>query len=275
MIRRVALAVVVLATVGLATASAQGGPGYTPQFDIPPRPNPPRLVNDYTGTLAAAERDALERKLVAYDDSTSTQIAVVLVPTTDGVAPVDYATEILRAWGVGQAGLDNGVVLLVATEDRELFITTGFGAEGALTDARAGRIVRDILVPSFRQGQFFAGIDRATDAMMAALAGEFEAAPARSPGGDGGLGSALLLVLFIFVILVLLSSRHKGGPSPPGNSRSRGRSRRGPSVIVLPGFGSSGGGGFGGGFGGGGFGGGGFGGFGGGFGGGGGAGGGW
>ncbi len=153
---------------------AQGGPGYTPQVDIPARPTPPRLVNDYTGTLSSGERDALERKLVAFNDSTSTQIAVVLVPTTDGVAPVDYATEILRAWGVGQAGLDNGVVLLVATEDRELFITTGFGAEGALTDARSGRIVRDILVPSFRQGQFFTGIDRATDSMMAALAGEFE-----------------------------------------------------------------------------------------------------
>ena len=265
-----------LAAAALATGSmAQGGPGYTPRYDIPARPNPPRLVNDYTGTLSAAERDALERKLTAYDDSTSTQIAVVLVPTTDGVAPVDYATEVLRAWGVGQAGQDNGVVLLVATEDRELFITTGFGAEGALTDARAGRIVRDILVPSFRQGQFFAGIDSATDAMMAALAGEFETSPARSSDGDGGLGSALVLVLIIFLILVVLSSRHTGGPSPPGNSGPRRRSRRGPGVIILPGFGGGGGSSFGGGFGGGGFGGGGFGGFGGGFGGGGGAGGSW
>ena len=272
MTRRLALAAIVLVAVAMApNVAAQGGAGYTPRFDVPARPSPPRLVNDYTGTLSASERDVLERKLTAYDDSTSTQIAVVLVPTTNGVAPVDYATEILRSWGVGQAGRDNGVVLLVALQDRELFITTGFGAEGALTDARAGRIVREVLVPSFRQGQFFAGIDRATDAMMAALDGEFEAMPARSPGGGDGLSEAMCLVLIIFLVLVVLSSRHKGGPSPPSNSGRR--RRRSPGVVVLPGFG---GGSFGGGFGGGGFGGGGFGGGGfGGFGGGGGAGGSW
>ena len=290
MIRRPAFAVVVWAAVGLAglvglaavpatsafAPAAQAQQAYTSRYDIPARPNPPRLVNDYTGTLTPGERDALERKLTAYDDSTSTQIAVVIVPTTDGVAPVDYATEILRAWGVGQAGRDNGVVLLVALQDRELFITTGFGAEGALTDARSGRIVRDVLVPSFRQGQFFAGIDRATDAMMAALDGEFEAMPRAQPGGDDGLAEAMFLVLVIFLILFVLASRQKGGPSPPSSGGSRRRSRR-PGVIVIPGFGGgSFGGGFGGGgFGGGGFGGGGFGGFGGGFGGGGGAGGSW
>ena len=294
MTRRLAFAVVVRAAVvvvgwaicGLAAAglvasasspAAWAQDAYTPRYDIPARPSPPRLVNDYTGTLAPGERDALERKLSAYDDSTSTQIAVVLVPTTDGVAPVDYATEILRAWGVGQAGRDNGVVLLVALQDRELFITTGFGAEGALTDARSGRIVRDILVPSFRQGQFFAGIDRATDAMMAALDGEFDAMPSAQPGGGDGLAEAMFLVLVIFLILFVLASRQKGGPSPPSSGGGRRRSRS-PGVIVVPGFGGGfgGGSGFGGGgFGGGGFGGGGFGGFGGGFGGGGGAGGSW
>ena len=179
-------------------ASGQNGRPYESRFDIPSRPSPPRLVNDYTGTLSATEADALERKLTAFDDSTGSQVAVVIVPTTDGVAPVDYATELLREWGVGRAGIDDGVVLLVALNDREVFIATGLGAEGALTDATAGTIVRTIIVPNFRQGNFFAGLDGATSAIMAALSGEFEAPAQRTrapSGGDGEIGSVLCCLL--------------------------------------------------------------------------------
>lgn len=277
MAHRLALLVALLLAAA-ASAGAQDGRPYESRFDIPERPSPPRLVNDFTGTLSSGERGALEQKLVAYADSAGSQVAVVIVPTTDGVAPVDYATEILREWGVGRADIDDGVVLLVAVQDREVFITTGFGAEGALTDATAGRIVRSVLVPQFRQGNFFAGIDGATDAILAALSGEFEAPERRGPaaGGEGGISSALCCLLLVFLALVVLSSRTK---PPKGGSKGGGRRRRsGPGIVVLPGFGGGfGGGGFGGGSfgGGGGFGGGGFGGFGGGFGGGGGAGGSW
>ena len=131
-LRSVFVAAVLFATA--VGAAAQNGQPYESRFDIPARPSPARLVNDFTGTLSPAERDALERKLVAFDDSTGSQVAVVLVATTDGVAPVDYAVELGREWGVGRTGISDGVVLLVATADREVFITTGFGAEGALTD---------------------------------------------------------------------------------------------------------------------------------------------
>ena len=265
-----ALAAVLL----IGGAAAQGGQPYTPAYDVPARPNPPRLVNDFARALSPSEADALERKLVAVDDSTGAQIAVVTVPTTGGVAPVDYATEVLRAWGVGRAGVDDGVVVLVATEDREVFIATGYGAEGALTDATAGTIVRSIIVPAFRQGQFYAGLDGATDAIAAALAGEFEPPSRVGTGGGGDLSGLLCLLFLVFVVLVVIASRQQAPPSSGGGGRRR---RRGPGVIVIPG--GFGGGGFGGGFGGGGFGGGfgggGFGGFGGGFGGGGGAGGSW
>lgn len=272
-LRSVFVAVVLFATA--VGAVAQDGQPYESRFDIPARPSPARLVNDFTGTLAPAERDALERKLVAFDDSTGSQVAVVLVPTTDGVAPVDYATEILREWGVGRAGVDDGVVLLVATADREVFITTGFGAEGALPDATAGTIIRQIIVPRFREGAFYAGIDQATDAITASLSGEFVAPSASGGGGGDAIGSVLCFLLLIFVVLVVLASRHQAPPSS-GSGRGGRRRRSGPGVIVIPGGGWGGGGGFGGGgFGGGGFGGGGFGGFGGGFGGGGGAGGSW
>lgn len=275
MLRRFALILALLA--GAASTAAQGGRPYESRVDIPARPSPPQLVNDFTGTLSNAERDALERKLVAFSDSAGSQVAVVLVSTTDGVAPVDYATEILRAWGVGRAGIDDGVVLLVATGDREVFIATGLGAEGALTDATAGTIVRAILVPRFRQGAFYAGIDEATDAIVAALSGEFEAPTGTSRGGgEGGVSSVLCLLFVIFIVLVVLSSRHGPPPSSGSGGGRRRRRRSGPGVIVIPSGGWGGGfGGGSGGFGGGGFGGGGFGGFGGGFGGGGGAGGSW
>ena len=268
-LRFVFVAVVLFATA--AGAVAQNGQPYESRFDIPARPSPARLVNDFTGTLSPAERDALERKLVAFDDSTGSQVAVVLVPTTNGVAPVDYATEVLREWGVGRAGIDDGVVLLVATADREVFITTGFGAEGALPDATAGTIIRQIIVPRFREGAFYAGIDEATDAITASLSGEFVAPSASGGGGEDAIGSVLCFLLLIFVVLVVLASRHQAPPSSGSGGGGRRRRRSGPGVIVIPGGGWGGGGGFGGG----GFGGGGFGGFGGGFGGGGGAGGSW
>ena len=172
-LRLLALLLVGLLATGPAGAQDRGGPGqYEARLPVPPPPSPPRLVNDLAGLLSPTERDALERKLVAFDDSTTTQIAVVIVRTTDGADPGEYATEVLRAWGVGRAGADNGVVFLVALDDRETFIATGLGAEGALTDALAGRIVRDVVVPRFRAGLFYGGIDEATDAMMAALAGD-------------------------------------------------------------------------------------------------------
>ena len=284
MIRRLALFAVALVAVASAptSVSAQDGRPYESYLDLPARPSPPRLVNDLTGsTLAPGEADALERKLVAFDDSTGSQVAVVVVRTTDGVAVADYAAELLREWGVGRAGVDDGVVLVVAVEDRDVAISTGYGAEGALTDATSSTIIRNVIVPQFRQGAYYAGIDGATDAIVAALSGEFEAPRARSSGGgDDQIGSVLCCLFLVFVVLVVLSSRH-GSPPPPSSGSSRRRRRRGPGVIVIPGGGwgggwgggSSGGwgGGSSGGFGGGGFGGGGFGGFGGGFGGGGGA----
>lgn len=266
-----------LAGASPAAQPADGQGAYESYLDLPARPNPPRLVNDYTGTLSPSQRDALERKLTALDDSTGSQVAVVMVGTTDGAAPVDYATEILREWGVGRAGTNDGVVLLVAKTDREVFITTGYGAEGALTDATAATIVRSIIVPRFRQGDFYGGIDQATDAVGAALAGQFDAPTRTASGEEGGIPGVLVCLLILFVVMVVISSRQTPPPSS-GSSGGR-RGRRGPGFIVIPGggFGGRSSGGFGGGFGGGGggFGGGGFGGFGGGFGGGGGAGGGW
>lgn len=124
--------------------------------NIPPRPSPPRLVNDYTNTLSADQQAALEQKLVAYDDSTSNQVAIVIVPTTGDYAPVDYATKLGRVWGIGNKRTNNGVVILVAKDDRQVFISPGYGLEGALPDITVKSIVEDVIKPNFRQEDFFA-----------------------------------------------------------------------------------------------------------------------
>lgn len=224
---------------------------------IPPRPS--TLVNDYAGLLQPAERQTLEQKLVAYDDSTSTQITVVTFPTLGGADAGDYATQLGRAWGVGQAGSDNGVVLLVSVQDRQVFIATGLGAEAVIPDIIAGRIVRTIIVPAFREGQFFAGLSAATDALMQAAAGEFSAVDRSGGSQGGGIDPVLVFILVIVFVMVLSSILERGQRG--GGKGGGGRRSSGPGFIFFPGSFGGGGGGF---SGGGSFGGGGFGGFGGG-----------
>lgn len=230
-------------------------------------------VTDRAGLLSDSEEQALAQKLRAYEDTTSTQIVIVTLESLDGVAPVDYATELGRTWGVGQQGQDNGIVILVSRDDREVFIAPGYGLEGAIPDAIASRIVRNTLVPNFRQGNFYGGLSDASDQLIAAAAGEFEAVAQRRPSGSRGGGrlpTANIFILMIIAYFVLSSARRGGGGGKDGGRRYR-RGRRGPPLIIWGGGFGGGSGGFGGG------GGGGFGGFGGGGGsfGGGGAGGGW
>jgi len=230
-------------------------------------------VTDEAGMLSSAQRGALSRKLSDYADSTSTQIIVVTLPTLGGADPGFYATELGQQWGVGQEGRDNGAVVLVSRDDRQLFIATGFGLEGAIPDAIASRIIRNEITPAFRRGEYYAGLNQGVDAMMAAAAGEYTAERSAS-GSSGSPVPSLIFMIIIFFLIARSASR--SGSSGPGRRR---RGRGGAEMFILGsmmGSGSRrGGGGFGGGgFGGGGFGGGGFSGGGGGFGGGG-AGGGW
>ena len=225
--------------------------------DFPAKPN--TLVNDYTQTLSASQVQQLEHKLVAFDDSTSTQIAVVVMQSTGQYDIADYGVRLAQQWGIGGKEHDNGILLLVALGDRAVTIQTGYGVEGAVPDAIAYRIIENEIKPAFRQGDYFAGIDRATNALMAYTKGEYKAPP-RNEGKGGGIGSLLFLVIIIVAVLALFG---RGG----GGGRGGVLGGRGASDLVwwtlLSGMGR---GGRGGGFGGGGFGGGGggFGGFGGG-----------
>lgn len=253
---------------------AATGPALRAQtVDVLPKPSPPRLVVDEADMLSRAEEQQLERKLTGYADTTSTQIVVVTIPSLDGAAAGDYAYQLGRAWGVGQEGQDNGVVVLVSEGDREVFIATGYGLEGAIPDITANQIIREIIRPYFRAGQFYAGLDRATDALIQAARGEYTAE--RSPrSSDGGGPNAALIFIALIILYFVISGLARGGGKGGGGKGYKRSRRRGTGPIIIWGPGG-GGGGWSSGGGGGGFGGGGFGGFGGGSFGGGGAGGGW
>ncbi len=186
--------------------------------DIPEPMSPRRLVNDYVGMLNGTERETLEQKLRKYNDSTSTQITVVVVKTTQPYPPGDYAFELGRRWGVGQKDKDNGVVLLWATDDRKIFIATGRGMEGALPDAIAKRIISTVISPEFKQQMYYRGLDRGTDEIIKYAAGEY-----KSDGteGEGGAIPALViisLIVIIAIVIIIISRSNRGG----GGMRNRG-----------------------------------------------------
>ncbi|TGE26382.1 TPM domain-containing protein [Hymenobacter metallicola] len=250
-----------LLLVGLALSARLS---YAQQ--VPPRPSPPRLVNDLANMLQPDEEAALEQKLVTYNDSTSSQIAVVTVPTLGDDEIANYAQTLYESWGIGQKGKNNGVLVLVAEKEHLARIQTGYGLEGAIPDALAKRIISNTIVPAFREQRYYEGLDRATDQLIALAKGEYQAdqAPATRQRGrqdSSGSGWMFWLIIGIIVLFILMRSRGGGG--------GRGGGFRGGMIppIIFGDFSGGrgvfgGGGGFGGGFGGGG--GGGFGGFGGG-----------
>ena len=228
---------------------------------IPPRPNPPRLVNDLAGLMSADEVAQLERKLVAYNDSTSSQMAVVTVPNLDGDDIADYAQQLYEKWGIGQKGKDNGILLLVAQQEHRARIQTGYGLEGAVPDALAKRIITNTIVPAFKQERYYEGLNQATSQLVALAKGEYQAdqAPA-STRDSSGSGFPFWLIILALALVWFLSRR--GGGGGRGGRRNRGFGGMIPPILFgdfAGGRGTFGGGG--GGFGGGG---GGFGGFGGG-----------
>jgi len=206
-------------------------------------------VTDQADLLTVSQRDALTAKLRGYADTTSTQIVVVIVSTLNGLSESDYATQLGREWGVGQRH-NNGAVILMQPNapegQRRSFIATGFGLEGSIPDAIAARIVRNVMIPQFRNGNYYAGIDQAVDAIMLAARGEFSALDKESEPVPFGF---LLFLLILFVFVIYMAIKHGGTGTPNMGSSGRG-GRRSSGPIVWGGgggFGGSGGGGFGGG----------------------------
>ena len=188
---------------------------FDPESVLTPRTGQQHLVNDFTNTLTADQAQALENKLVAYNDSTTTQIAVVIVPTIGNYEINDYNTKLGRAWGVGGKEFNNGVVLLISKDDRKLNIATGYGTEGALPDITAKHIIEDIIVPQFKGNDYYRGINEGTDSIMKALKGEFKAPPAKK---SKGFKFPFLIILIIIALLFSGRGGGKGGGFSGGNN---------------------------------------------------------
>lgn len=255
--------------------------GISPVFaqKIENRPVPPLAVNDFAGMLEPFQRQALEQKVEAYNDTTSSAIVIITVPDLQGYDIAEVALKYMRTWGPGVKGKNNGVILLVSKNDRKARIETGYGMEGVLPDILCKQIIDERMIPFFRNNDYYGGFDNAVDAIIKAAAGEYKADP--SAGKDDDMAGAVIFLVILFIIMVIFISRRGGGGGGSYMSRKGSKSFLDglPWFLLGNALGSGGrgsGGGFGGGgFGGGGFGGGGFGGFGGGSGGGGGASGGW
>lgn len=186
------------------------------QGDFPEKPNPPRLVNDFSKTLSDQEVSLLENKLLAYNDSTSSQVSIVLVNSIGPYDISDYAFQLGDKWGIGRKDRDNGILILGAMKDRKVFIATGYGMEGAIPDALAKRLVDQLIVPNFRTEDYYAGLDQATDMIFKLASGEYKAENVSSSDNPGKALPLLLVFIVGFVILTLIRNRkdnnnHMGG----------------------------------------------------------------
>lgn len=234
------------------------------QYSIPPKPAVLYPVYDEANILSATEKNALNDKLIKYADSTSTEIEVIIIPSTKGEDINFLATMFGEKWAIGKKGIDNGVVFLIAIEDRTMAIQQGRAVEQYLTASVAGQIIDYIVAPHFKQGNYYEGINRGTSSIIEALQGKFKAINNVDAGGDD-LGISGMVLIFIVVMIIIFIISRNGGGGRGGNYNdddviiSR-RGRRSYPGGFFPFPGSFGGGGFGGGSGGGG----GFGGFGGG-----------
>ena len=233
---------------------------------IPSRPNPAKLVNDLADLFTDVQERELEKVLVAFDDSTSNQIAVVTVKDLEGYEASEYATRIGLDWGVGSEKFDNGVVILVkpkTSSSGQVFIAVGYGLEGAIPDAYAKRIINNEMIPCFMENDYYGGVYKACEVLMKLASGEIS--QMRDYEEDDDIYAIIAILIIIFMIIIIVSFVNKNGGSG-GNGGSRGRNvYTGPIITTgndFGGWGRSsgfGGGGFGGfgGFGGGSFGGGG------------------
>ncbi|MEO8235594.1 MAG: TPM domain-containing protein [Flavobacterium sp.] len=226
------------------------------QFTIPEIPKFQTSVYDYANVLSTEEKSQLEEKLIKYSDSTSTQIVVITIESLKGEDIGILTPKWGQTWGIGGTKQnDNGVVILLAKAERKIWISAGYGLEDRLTAGIGGEITRNIIIPEFKAGSYYNGLDKGTDAIFDVFKGKYKGT--RKGDKDGGGIPIVFFIIIFIIILVIISRNNKGNGSGIGRSPSL------LDVIILSNLGRSSGGGFGGssggGFsGGGGFGGGGF-----------------
>lgn len=214
------------------------------QFTIPEKPSLQTSVYDYASILSATEKSQLEEKLIRYSDSTTTQIVVITIESLKNEDVSLLATKWATTWGIGGSEkTDNGVIILVAKDERKIAINPGYGLEDRLTAGIGGEIIRNTIIPEFKAGSYYKGLDKGADALFDVFKGKYKGERKQSKNKD----FPVVPFIVILVVLFFLFSRNKNGGGNSGNSGG------GPSlldVIILSNLGRGSGGGFGGGFGG-------------------------
>ena len=206
-----------------------------PLFGEASVPKLTQWTTDLTGTLSENQIETITRRLKQFEDTTSNQIAVLIVPSLDGMDMADYAYQVASQNQIGTKQLNNGILVLIAKNDKKARIEIGAGLEGALPDATASYIVRNEMIPFFKEGDYFGGISAGVDAITKTTAGEYKIKPEKKDQGKKFNGFSLIIII-LFIVFSVLPRRRRGiffggfGGFGPGGG----------------GFGSGGGGGFGG-----------------------------
>jgi uncharacterized protein len=177
----------------------------------PDPPNPPRLVNDYAHILKPEENNQLENKLEDFARSTSNRVTIITIKNLGGPEISEYSVEVFNRWGLGAKGKDNGVLLLVSTDDHKAWITVGRGLEAVLTDAKSGQIFRNELRPAFKEGNYYKGLSDASDAIIAVTKGEYKGDGIKKDDRNLPITGLIILVIFIGIILRLFRGGGGGG----------------------------------------------------------------
>ncbi|MDR9416954.1 MAG: TPM domain-containing protein [Gracilimonas sp.] len=172
---------------------------------------PSGMVNDFANMLSSNAEQRLENKLRNYRDTTTNAFVVATLESLQGYPIEDVAREMHNNWNIQYEERGNGVLILISEQDRSMRIEVGYGLEGAIPDIMANRIINDVLTPSFKAGDFYGGLNQATNIMIDLAAGEFEGFPEqRSSGGEGF--PLDVLIIFIVIIFILISrGKNKGG----------------------------------------------------------------
>lgn len=209
--------------------------------NIPDQPS--GHVNDYADILSSSEQQQLETKLRNYRDTTTTVIAIATINSLEGRNVQEVGTELFNRWNIWEGDKNNGVLILIAKEERRMRIEVGYGLEGAIPDILAGRIIRNVLNPAFKKGDFYSGLDKATSIIIDLASGEFEGNLTQEQSSSDGDDTASMIIFLVFIAYVIYASSRKGG----GKNGGKRRRTLGPAGFIFlgGGFGGSGGGGFG------------------------------
>jgi uncharacterized protein len=181
--------------------------------DIPKQPQPPRLVNDFANILSPNQVNVLERKLVAFNDTNSTQITIVTVGTLDGYDVSDYAQRLGQDWGIGRKEYDNGVLILLQPKTADLKgevdIDVGYGMEPIIPDITAKRIIENEMIPHFKNNDYYGGLNAATDVIIDLAAGQFSAEEYQQQSEGGSLFGFLVPIIVMIIIFTMINRSRK------------------------------------------------------------------